>query len=188
MSQEDARRWNRRYRQEPRFQSATHPKSFLVEHADLLPARGLALDVAMGLGGNAAYLIERGFRVVGVDISGVALQRAKAQLPSLMAVCADLTHFSLGERSFDLIVNFYYLQRSLWADFRRWLRPGGLLVIETLLQAMRERQPDIDPAYLLAPGELKEAFSDLEILVYKEGWEATAQGHPRAVSSLIARL
>jgi SAM-dependent methyltransferase len=35
------------------------------------------LDIAMGLGGNAAFLLERGLRVVGLDISWVALQRAK---------------------------------------------------------------------------------------------------------------
>jgi SAM-dependent methyltransferase len=188
MTQEDARRWNQRYLEDQRFQKAVHPKSFLVAHADLLPVQGIALDVAMGLGGNAAYLIDRGLRVVGVDISDVALRQAKGRLPQLMAVRADLTNFSLPESCFDLILNFYYLQRSLWSAYRRWLRPGGLLIIETLLQEMRACQPDIDPAFLLEPGELKEAFSDLELLVYREGWENSAQGHPRAVAGLIARL
>ena len=58
-----------------------------------MPAAGLALDIAMGLGGNAGLLIERGMQVVGVDISSVAVQRAKERLPSLMAVRADLTQF-----------------------------------------------------------------------------------------------
>ena len=188
MSQEDAQRWNRRYLEDQRFQKVVYPKSFLVEHADILPKKGIALDVAMGLGGNAAFLIDHGLRVVGVDISDVALRKARARLPQLMAVRADLTNFSLSVNSFDVILNFYFLKRTLWTAFRRWLRPGGLLIIETLLQEMRECQPGIDPAYLLEPGELKEAFSDLEMLVYREGWEKSAQGHRRAVASLIARL
>jgi len=184
----DAQRWNQRYLEDERFQKYIQPKSFLLDHAGLLPAQGIALDVAMGLGGNAAFLIERGLRVVGVDISDVGLRRAKARLPQLMAVRADLTHFSLPSRSFDLILNFYYLERSLWPEYRRWLRLGGLVIIETLLLEMQECQPHLDPAFLLEPGELMQAFSDLEILVYREGWETSAQGHPRAVASLIARL
>ena len=89
----DAQRWNQRYLEDERFQKTIQPKSFLLDHAGLLPASGIALDVAMGLGGNAAFLIERGLRVVGVDISDVALRRAKARLPQLMAVRADFNQF-----------------------------------------------------------------------------------------------
>jgi len=141
----------------------------------------------MGLGGNAALLIKRGMRVVGVDISIVALQQAKARLPGLMAVQADLTQYRLPDASVDVILNFYYLQRSLWGDYHRWLRPGGLLYIETLTSPMREIQPHLGPIYLLEPGELAEAFSDWETLVYQEGWQTSRSGHPRAVASLVAR-
>jgi UDP-N-acetyl-D-mannosaminuronic acid transferase (WecB/TagA/CpsF family) len=40
---------------------------------------------------------------------------------------------------------------------------------------------------LLAPGELQQAFSDLKILVYREGWAQQASRHPKAVASLVAR-
>ena len=48
-------------------------------------------------------------------------------------------------------------------------------------------QPEIDPQYLLASAELKEAFSDWQVLAYREGWEESDSGHPRAVASLVAR-
>ena len=69
---------------------------------------------------------------------------------------------------------------------RRALRPGGILVIETLSQEMGAMRPDIDPQYLLQPGELQAAFSDWRILAYREGWVETETRHPKAVASLVA--
>jgi len=184
---EDASRWDQRYAQDQRFRTFTQPRQFLVEHAGWLPEGGLALDIAMGLGGNAAFLLERGLRVVGLDISWVALQRARQRLPDLMAVQADLTRFSLPSRTFDIILNFYYLERNLWVDYCRWLKPGGILIVETLTQDMLAIQPDIDPAFLLKPGELLLAFRNLEILAYREGRQVSRNGHISAVASLVAR-
>jgi tellurite methyltransferase len=186
MPRADALRWDERYRTE-RYAASNQPRPLLVECSAYLPPRGLALDVAMGLGGNAAFLMERGLRVVGVDISSVAVRSAKQRLPDLMAVTADLTCFYLPVASFDVIINFYYLQRDLWPAYRQALRPSGVLIMETLTQEMLALQPDVEPEYLLSPGELKEAFSDWEVLVYREGWGDSSTGHPRAIASLAAR-
>jgi SAM-dependent methyltransferase len=187
MSSKDAERWNTRYDSEKRYNSYTSPRPLLVSNAHLLPTGGLAFDAAMGLGGNAQYLIERGLRVVGVDISWVAVRKAKSRLPALMAVLADLTEFHLPEATFDLIINFFYLQRDIWPIYKQALRPGGLLVIETMTQDMAIINPDIDPAYLLTPGELRAAFEDFKILYYQEGWQSSDGKHLRAVASLVAR-
>jgi tellurite methyltransferase len=188
MSASDAERWNARYREEMRYSSFERPRPFLVENSSYLPTSGLALDVAMGLGGNAGYLIDHGLSVVGVDISSVALRHARRRLPSLMAVQADLTRFNFPVDTFDIILNFYYLQRDLWPQYVRLLRPRGFLVFETLTQDFRTIQPDIDPKYLLAPGELSTAFSSLETVVYREGWVSGDKGHDRPVACLLARL
>lgn len=183
----DAERWNERYLQNSRYESFEKPRPFLEEQRKYLPDHGLAIDMAMGLGGNAGFLLAHGMRVIGVDISEVAVRRAKDRLPALSAVQADLSRFHLPPQAFDVILNFYYLQRDLWPVYMQALRPGGLLVFETLLQAMLERQPQIDPSFLLSPGELKRGFAGLEILVYREGWTESESGHPRAVASLLAR-
>ena len=188
MPVDDARRWDQRYLQDERFRTYSQPRPFLLEAARWLPGRGLALDVAMGLGGNAAFLVERGLNVVGVDISGVALRQAKKRLPHLMAVQADLDQFGMPPETFDVILNFYFLQRGLWHLYRHWLHPGGIIIIETLTQPTLEYQPDIDPQYLLQPNELLEAFSDMEVLVYREGESTTRSGRTRAVASMVARL
>jgi len=182
----DALRWNARYR-EGRHEYAGGPRPYLTENAHHLPTRGWALDVAMGRGAAAGFLIDRGLNVIGADIASVAVRAAKEDWPTLNAVVADLTCFELRASSLDLIVNFYYLERSLWPAFRRMLKPGGVLVLETLTQAMCLSQPDTDPAFLLAPGELPTAFADWEILDYREGWNTPHGRSRRATAGIVAR-
>ncbi len=186
MSREDAIRWNRRYRQ-PRYAGQPEAHPFLVHQIQFLPKQGFALDIAMGLGGDAGFLLGHGLRVIGIDISSEAARQAKQRFPGLDVVVADLTQYTLPAEKFDVILNFYYLQRDLWPEIRRALVPGGLLIAETLTTDMLRVQPEIEPMYLLQPGELRREFEDWEILKYRDGWETSRHGHPRATASLIAR-
>lgn len=186
MAQSDGFRWNKRYKEATTF-ALSEPRPLLLEADHWLPQGGLALDLAMGLGQNAAFLLQKGFKVIGVDISSIALQLAKRRYPQIMAVCADLEFFSLPANTFDVIINFYYLQRSLWDSVRKWLKPNGLLIIETMTIEMKALKPEIDERYLLQPEELKQCFSDFELLLYREGWRDRNGNHPRAVASMVAR-
>jgi 2-polyprenyl-3-methyl-5-hydroxy-6-metoxy-1,4-benzoquinol methylase len=192
MPTEDANRWNLRYLAGADNPSDI-PRSLLVDHADLLPSSGLALDIAMGLGGNAGYLLRRGLRVVGVDISEVAVYRAKKEFTDLMAVVADLERFSIPPLKFDVILNFLYLQRNLWGSIQYGLKPGGLLFLECLTDEMLSIHPEIDLSYLLKHAELLHTFKDsmkrieMEILYYHEGWSSSNNAHRRATAALIAR-
>jgi tellurite methyltransferase len=185
VSKRDAVKWNHRYQTRERH-GAISPRAFLVEHADALPRQGRALDVAMGLGGNAAFLRAGGLDVVGIDISEVAAREVKSRWPELHVVLADLSHFGLPSAAFDVIVNFYFLDRRLWPIYRQALRPGGVLIMETLTREMSSIRPDIDPAYLLKPGELQAAFQDWGSVAYREKWIDDGGWH-RAVASLVAR-
>jgi tellurite methyltransferase len=186
MSNDEAIKWNERYRSsvEPAF---TRPRDFLIEQAQHLPDRGVALDIALGLGGNAGFLIERGLRVIGVDIAEVGVRRAKERRPEVQAAVIDLTRYQWPICAFDVILNFYYCQRDLWPHFRALLKPGGVLIMETLTIETLQTRPDYNPAYLLAPGELRRTFAAWEVLVYREGWLETDKGSRRAVASLVAR-
>ncbi len=180
----DAERWNQRYINGSRYTFA-QPRTLLTEHAAFLPPSGLGLDLAMGLGGNAGYLLSRGLQVVGVDIAEVAVRKARQANPNLAAVVADLTCFDFPSQVFDVICNFYYLNRPYWPHMERWLKPGGVLYFETLTEAMREFDPQINPLHLLKPNELRSAFPSLQVLHYQEGWYN--DDHPRASARLIAR-
>jgi tellurite methyltransferase len=188
----DAERWNQRYKNDWR-NSFEIPRKLLMDHTDLLPKKGLALDIAMGLGGNAAFMLSLGLRVIGVDISSVAVKRAKSKDANLMAVIADLNYFFIPESKFSVITDFFYLQRELWIPMVKGLVKGGVLLVECLLENMLSIHPEINPQYLIRQGELKKAFDTpgwtekFEILHYSEGWRETATSHPRATASMILR-
>jgi tellurite methyltransferase len=169
--------------------SSAEPTGILGELWPLLPS-GAALDLACGTGRNALFLAEHGLHVTAVDWSGAALdiletrarirnlptrrihalEEAKRSSPAgIDLVQADLERIELPVRSFDLILNIRYLQRSLFPQICRALRPKGVLLLETYTQA----QLDFcggprDPAHLLKVGELREAFPELHLLFYRE--------------------
>ena len=187
MPREDAIRWNKRYSAsaEGWFEK---PRSFLIENQDLLPKSGWVLDLAMGPGVNADYLVRRGMNVLGIDISDVAVHLALQRNPKIHGIVADLSQFPLPDRKFDMVMNFYYLQRDIWPFFKQLLKPGGLLIIETLTIPMRNVRSDIEPEFLLGENELRDSFSDWEIIQYREGWFPSDHGNEKAIASMIARL
>jgi len=72
----DAAYWDGRYRSRDALWSG-RPNPNLVAEATGLPP-GRALDVGCGEGADALWLAERGWQVIAVDISAVALARARA--------------------------------------------------------------------------------------------------------------
>lgn len=167
------------------------PSAFLVDNAGFLPARGRALDAAMGTGRNALYLASLGFEVTGVDISALACEQAveaaRAAGVRIEVVCADLESWPIPEAAFDVAINFNYLQRDLCPRFVTALRPGGVLVFETFTTEQRQFGwgPSQD-GFLLRPGELRELFPELEVLVYREGIEESERGM-KAAAGMVGR-
>ena len=184
MASKDRIRWNERYKR-PDREYIDKPRQLLVNHANLLPIQGLAIELAIGQGQNIQFLRDHNLQVIGVDISLVALKHAKQSQPDLMAFVADLNHLELPSNHFDVVLNFYYLQRDYWSEFARILKPGGVLFYETLMQDIREVRKDIAPEYLLNPNELQAAFSNWEILYHFEGWTASKHGKQKAIASMI---
>ena len=169
--------------------SSAEPTGILCELWPLLPS-GAALDLACGTGRNALFLAEHGLHVTAVDWSVAALdilesrarsrnlstrriqaleETKRASRASIDLVQADLERIELPARSFDLILNLRYLQRSLFPQICRALRPNGMLLFETYTQAQLDFcSGPRDPAHLLKVGELREAFPELHLLFYRE--------------------
>jgi len=187
--QDAAKEWDERYRQG--LTMPDEPAALLLENLSLLPKGGKAIDIAMGTGRNALYLACLGFRVTGIDLSAVAVEKCREKAERLglpvEAFVADLQHYHLPRGEYDLIVNFYYLQRSLAPPIVAALKPGGVLVFETF--TINQLQFGWGPKtsdYLLRPGELREMFAGLETLLYDEGIIQGDRG-PKAVARLIGR-
>lgn len=102
-------------------------------------ARGLdVLDIACGEGYGSALLAQVARSVVGVDVSTEAVNFARDayRRENLRFLTGDGREIPVGDASIDLVVSFetlehLYDQERLVAEFRRVLRPGGLLIIST---------------------------------------------------------
>jgi 2-polyprenyl-3-methyl-5-hydroxy-6-metoxy-1,4-benzoquinol methylase len=146
-----------------------------VAHRSLLPASGAALDVACGLGRNAAWLAEQGFTTTAIDRDAAAVaavnERARRFSLPLTARAVDLEDGqpSLGESLFDVIVVAHYLHRPLFPALVTALRPGGALVYETFTRAQAARGRPTNPAFLLDPGELVRLVAPLDVRASREG-------------------
>jgi tellurite methyltransferase len=168
----------------------------------LLPS-GPTLDLACGTGRHTLLLASRHQPVVAVDWSQTALHLLSQRAHSLnysvhpgiasevqplglsrgiWLVNADLGHGQLPANAFSLILCVQFLQRALFPQIERALRPGGVLLFETFTRAQLEfAGGPRNPAYLLDPGELRTAFAGLEIVFYRE--LRAGQG----IASLVAR-
>lgn len=150
------------------------PAQFLKEKVAHIPV-GRALDIAMGEGRNAVFLAKKGFAVEGVDISDVAVQKAKLLAREngieIRTTVADLNAYQIRPDTYALIANIQYLQRSLIPQIKAGLRRGGYVVYEnpTIEELKRDPTRNLRRDYLLGIGELKKLFTDFEIIEYSEG-------------------
>ena len=172
-------------------ESSSEPAPFLVENINLLP-KGRVLDIAMGNGRNVIYLARMGFQVEGVDISAESIKQAReaAQKAGLTitATVTDLEKdYRIAEESYDVIICFNYLQRSLIPQIKRGLRPGGMAVYETFLIDQAQWGKPKNPDFLLKHNELLDFFRDFRVLRFREGFFANDKGDQRAIASIIAR-
>lgn len=178
--------WNKKYRAlAPGFSDP--PREWLVDHKPLLPEGGLVLEAAMGLGANIPFLMENGLRVLAVDRSFESVKHVKKKYPAALVLQADLSQFWWPEGSFELVCNFYYLERSLMEQFKRILKPGGLVIFETFTIQMLQLKSSKNPDRYLKPGELAEYFKSWQILDYREGWIHSIHGGEKAVASIVAK-
>jgi SAM-dependent methyltransferase len=164
------------------------PTHWLVQHADLLPAHGTALDVACGSGRHALWLGARGLVTTAIDRDAAAVDAVHAAARSddlpVTARVVDLEtgDVSLGEAVYDVIVVVHYLHRPLFPALIRALRPGGVLIYETFTRAQAARGKPTNPAFLLESGELPRLLAPLAILSEREG-----DYEGRFVASVVAR-
>ena len=131
-----AAEWDTRYSERERAMWSGRPNGRLVaEVADLTPGR--ALDVGCGEGADAIWLAGGRWTVTAIDISDVALCRAReaAELAGATVewLCGDALQTPFPARTFDLVsLQYPALPKASGDSAVRELlgtvRPGGLLL------------------------------------------------------------
>jgi tellurite methyltransferase len=170
MSKAERLKWESRYASCSYSKSSFAPASpwVMMWVSRLRPGR--ALDLAMGLGSNAIFLASLGFQVYGIDISfsgvKIARNRALSSNLTLNVFVADLDVYPLRPNYFDLVVDCYYLNKSLFPAIKASLRPGGHVIIETYVEDSGAKL--LKPSYLLKPKELQRVFRDFDVISYEE--------------------
>lgn len=163
--------WDARYRESDQIWSGEPNGALVAEVTGLTPGR--ALDVGCGEGADAVWLSRQGWQVTALDVSGVALDRARA---AAAAAGADVTwlHSGLVEAdlppgSFDLVsaqypVLFKTDDRTAERALLGAVAPGGMLLVVHHAQFDSEEAKGhgLDPTDYLSPQEVADALD--------EGW------------------
>ncbi len=164
--------WDQRYSR-PTFIYGKTPVKFLAENYQYIPFESSVLDMGMGEGRNAVFLAQKGYKVTGIDISSVAVKKAFLLAQEfgvkIKGVVASMKEYKISPNSFDAIICFYYVDRSLLEKIKTWLKPGGVLIYEAHTLRERQEHKKTDPVDdYVKEQELLKLFSGMRVLKYEE--------------------
>ena len=164
---------------------ARAPSPWVVRFAARLAPGARVLDIACGHGRHARHLAGRGCLVTAVDVDATCAA-SLADTPGVEFLQADLEGepWPFAERSYDAVVVVHYLHRSLLPRLAATLAPGGLLIYETFARGNEQFGRPRNPDFLLRPRELIDAFSELRVLAFEDGYVAEPQ--PAMIQRLAA--
>lgn len=160
-----AAEWDERYRSADRLWSPDVNPALVAEASDLAP--GTALDVGSGEGADARWLADKGWQVTALDISQVAVDRAREADPreEITWLCSDVTTEAIPGRDFGLVsVHYFPIARTDEATVQRILAAvasdGHLLVVGHEAEGIRHHGRNPDDYF--QPGDIAALLS--------EGW------------------
>jgi SAM-dependent methyltransferase len=118
--------------------------------------------------------------VTAVDSSPAAIALTLRLAPAVDARVADLETggFAIEPAAYDLICDFFYLQRDLFPAIRAGVRPGGLF-----LGAMH--MAGNNPNFVIRTGELPAQFPGWDVMHYAE--LPPLDGHRRPTAQIAVR-
>ena len=177
--------WNERYDTDE-YLYGTEPNGFLAEHWKLL--RGPVLSLSEGEGRNAVFLASHGLDVLGVDISPVAMEKAKrlagSQGVKIRTRVADLATFQPEENTYGSVVSVSAhlpgaVRSRLYPFVERALKPGGILLLEAYSedQLKRETGGPKDPDMLMTVEKIRLEFPNLKRILLRAVDREVVEGH-----------
>ncbi|MGE5321080.1 MAG: SAM-dependent methyltransferase [Hyphomicrobiaceae bacterium] len=189
--------WNARYATED-YIFGTAPNRFLESQAARVQPGMRALSIADGEGRNGVWLAEQGAAVHAVDVSPVALEKARklaaARGVTLNFEQADILNWTWPEAAYDLVAAIFIQfapppeRDRIITGIRRCLKPGGLLVLQGYTPKQVEFGTGGPPsaANMYTPELLRQWFGDWEILHLAEHESVISEGsHHHGMSALV---
>jgi len=191
--------WSERFRNAGEdYLFGTAPTRFLALHEFLLGQGLTALSVADGEGRNSVWLAEQGLQVTAVEISAVAVEKARKLAAGRGAwvdfQVADLLAWEWPEAAYDLVVAVFIQfanpaeRERVFAGMVKALKPGGRLLLHGYTPKQLEYRTGGPSAVenLYTPEMLRQAFAGLEIEELREYEVELAEGLAhRGQSALI---
>lgn len=199
-------RWNARYRDAgDDYLFGIEPNRFLARRAHLFQDGNTVLSVADGEGRNSVWLAEQGLKVTAVEISPVAVAKAR-KLAAGRGVAVNFTVADLLapdwppaalENEFDWVVGIFIQFTSpderlrQFAAMKRATRAGGCILLQGYTPRQLEYKTGGPPAAenLYTPKMLRAAFHDWTIEELSEYDDDIAEGSGhRGRSALIGMV
>lgn len=155
--------WDARYSSADRLWTSDVNPALVAEVSGIDP--GTALDVGSGEGADARWLADRGWQVTALDISQVAVDRARETdpRPSITWLRADVIADDVPATGVDLVTAHYFPIPKENVDAARRLvdavGPGGsLLVVAHAPEGVRAH--GFDPDAYVQPGDFADLLGD----------------------------
>lgn len=188
--------WNKRYASDD-YLYGTEPNSFLAEQYSIL--RGPVLSLSEGEGRNAVFLASHGLEVVCVDISAVALEKAKKLAKSrgvgIATMVCDLETFEPEEDHFRSVVSISAhlpskVRNRLYPLVERSLRPAGTIILEAYSenQLSRDTGGPKDLDMLMTVDKLRREFPNCEPVVLREIEREVSEGEGHAGMASVVQF
>lgn len=167
----DERFWDEKFGS--RCDKPLRPERVVIENIKYFKP-GTVLDIACGDGRNTLFLLEKGFKVKGIDFSTKALIRLERfALRYSYKVSTELVDLSKDDafRHMDIydniLINHFRLQGKLMGQIKNHLSAGGILLVSGF---GHNHKPDskIREEDLIQPTDFTELMEDFQLLHYEE--------------------
>jgi len=196
--------WNERFSQAGEdYLFGAEPNRFLSGLSSYLYPGMQVLSVADGEGRNGVWLAQQGVKVTTLEISPVAVAKARrlaaSRDVSVNFLQADALTWSWPCAAYDAVAAIFIQfatpaeRDQLFAHIRHTLKPGGLLLLHGYTPRQLEYRTGGPPLAenMYTEAMLRTAFADMEILHLREHDDVISEGVAHhgmsALIDLVAR-